>query len=58
VLVCAAAAGVAAYLCSVWYMPGVVKRALSRQFPDASVSVQGARFSGAGVLIKGGGCRE
>lgn len=52
-LVCAAAAGVAAYLCSVWYMPGVVERALSRQFPDASVSVQGARFSGAGVLIKG-----
>lgn len=48
-----AAVVTAAYLCSVWYVPPLVERALARRFPDAAVAIQGARFSGVGVLVKG-----
>lgn len=53
VLLWGAAAGVVVYLCGGWFLPGVVERELRRQFDGTAVSVQGARFSGAGVLIKG-----
>lgn len=47
------AVGVVVYSCGGWFLPGVVERELSRQFDGAAVSIQGARFSGAGILIKG-----
>lgn len=52
-LIGVAAALVVLYLSSGWFLPGVVERELARQFEGAVVSVQGARLSGAGVLIKG-----
>ena len=48
-----AAVGVAVYLASGFFLPAVVRRELSGQFEGAAVSIQGARLSGAGVLIKG-----
>ena len=42
-----------AYGASRWYLPAVVQRQLSQRLPEAAVAVQGARFSGLGVLIKG-----
>jgi len=52
-MVWAAAVGGAAYLGSAWYLPPVLEGVLARRFPDAGVSVQGVRFSGLGVLVKG-----
>jgi hypothetical protein len=52
-LIGVAAALVMLYLSSGWFLPGVVERELARQFEGAAVSVEGARLSGAGVLIKG-----
>ena len=53
VLLWGAAAGVVVYVSGGWFLPRIVERELARQFDGAAVSVQGARFSGAGVLIKG-----
>lgn len=49
----AAAVAAMVYVAGAWYLPGVVERALAGRFPEGAVSVEGARFSGAGVLIKG-----
>lgn len=48
----AAAVGIA-YGTSRWYLPGVVQGELARRFPDAAISIEGARFSAMGVLVKG-----
>lgn len=48
-----AAAGVGVYLCSGFFLAPIIERQLAAQLDGAAVAVQGARFSGAGILIKG-----
>lgn len=48
-----AAAGTGVYLCSGFFLGPLIQRQLAAQLDGTAVAVQGARFSGAGILIKG-----